>query len=1064
MIRYFARHPTAANLVMGAIIALGALTLLRMNRAVFPDFEIPAVQIVTVYPGASASEVEDAVVDRIERQLETLQGVKRIESISRDGTGVVTILLDETADPADVRTDIETELDLIENLPDLADDPVIKEIELVPGVMHVAVSGDSEKIGEKHLLAFAERLKDGLLTLGDVNTVRLKGFPEHEIRIEVQEESLLSLGLSIADVARAVRESSLDLPAGSVETGEREISVRVVDQRRSAERFRDLSVVSGTTGARVPLQSVATVEDTFEDDWNRATFNGDRAVHLEITTTKEEDVIRVADGVYSYLERHRDEFPDDVHITPWLDLSFLVRDRLEMLYVNMTQGVILVFLVLWLFLNVRLAFWVAMGLPVSLLGGIFVMYYSDMTLDMFTMLALIMAIGIIVDDAIVISENVYAKAERGMPDDVAAVIGTKEVALGVLASMLTTIAVFMPLLVLQGVYGKIFRVLPYCLIVALVVSLVEAFLVLPNHLSHSIPDPNVEPHWLRRRIDVVIERVRETFYGRVLDWSLANRLIAFSVVIALFVASIGLLAGKRLKWDPMPAPEGNHIVTTIKLPEGADYRRTRAIVDQVRAAAFATNEHFKEAEGDENVIEHVTTLYGAQFFEAARGTHVAEIAIEMRNVEERVTRQNAVIEEWRRRIGEAPDALSVIVQNPDKAPGGRAIEVALTGPDLETLDRAADELTEVLVGSVNNGENAESGGRPGYRGVLNVDDDLRIGRMEAQVRMKDSAAALGVTAGLVANQLRAGLFGEEAEEFQRDGDVFDVRVSLDERNRGNRDDIDYFAILTPSGRHIPLVEVADVDFVRGYSSIPHEHGKRTVTVSADVDGDLTSAAYVLADLEEKHFPELRKKYPGLSFRFAGQAEDTKELTDSMGQGMIIGLLMIYGVLAFVFRSYIEPIVVMLAIPLGLIGAIVGHWLLGMTFSIASMIGFVSLAGILVNDSIVMVEFIKMRLADGMDPQEAIALAGRQRFRAVTLTTATTIAGLLPLLLETSIQALVIQPLVVSVIFGELFSTTLILVLLPCAYSVMADMGIVRGVDKHAEDAGTESATRPAVAT
>ncbi len=1054
MIRYFTRHPTAANLVMGAIIALGALTLLRMNRAVFPDFEIPAVQIVTVYPGASAVEVEDAVVDRIERQLESLQGVKRIESISRDGTGVVTVLLDETASPDEVRTDIETELDLITDLPDLAEDPVVKEIELVPGVMHVAVAGE---VGEKHLLAFAERLKDGLLTLGDVNTVRIKGFPEHEIRIEVREDALMSLGLSVADVAKTVRESSVDLPAGAVETGEREISVRVVDQRRRVERFRDLTVVSGTTGARVPLRAVATVTDTFEDDWNRSTFNGKPAVHLEITTTKQEDVIRVADGVSAYLDQHRADFPDELEITEWLDLSFLVRDRLQMLYVNMTQGVILVFLVLWLFLNVRLAFWVALGLPVSLLGGIFVMYHSDMTLDMFTMLALIMAIGIIVDDAIVISENVYAKAERGEPDHEAAVNGTKEVALGVLASMLTTVAVFMPLLVLQGVFGKIFRVLPYCLIVALVVSLVEAFLVLPNHLAHSIPDPNAEPHWLRRRIDGVIEWVRESLYGRVLDWSLANRPLAFAIVLALFVASIGLLAGKRLKWDPMPAPEGNHIVATIKLPEGADYRRTRAVVETVRAAAFATNERYREAEGGEDLVEHVTTMYGAQFFEPARGTHVAEVAVEMRNVEERATRQNDVIEEWRRRIGEVPDALSVIVQNPDKPPGGQAIEVALSGPDLETLDRAADDLKEILSGRREGSNDDGRESRPGYRGVLNVDDDLRIGRMEAQVRLKDSAAALGVTSGMVASQLRAGLFGEEAEEFQRDGDVFDVRVSLDERNRANEDDVDFFAILTPSGMHVPLVEVADVDFVRGYSSIPHEHAKRTVTVSADVDGNLTSAAYVLADLEQKHFPELRARYPGLTFRFAGQAEDTKELTDSMQQGLVIGLLMIYGVLAFVFRSYVEPVVVMLAIPLGLIGAIFGHWVLGMTFSIASMIGFVSLAGILVNDSIVMVEFVKMRLADGMEPQEAIALAGRQRFRAVTLTTATTIAGLLPLLLETSIQAIVLQPLVVSVIFGELFSTTLILVLLPCAYSVLADWGIVRGVKRHAGvDDATES--------
>jgi hydrophobic/amphiphilic exporter-1 (mainly G- bacteria), HAE1 family len=1023
VLRYFARHPTAANLVMGAIVILGLLAFLRMNRAVFPDFDLPVIQIVTVYPGASAEEVEEAVVRRIERQLESLQGVKRIESLSRDGTGVVTILLKETADPDAVRVDVETELDLIVNLPELAENPVVKELELIPGVMHVAVAGN---VPEKHLLAFAERLKDGLLTLGDVNTVRIKGLPEHELRIEVFEEALLSHGLSIADVANEIRTRSLDLPAGVVETGEREISVRVVDQRRWAEEFRDLSIVSAKTGASVPLRALAEVTDGFEDDWNRATFNGKPAVHLEITTTKEEDVIRVAQQVTDYLASHRDEYPDEIEIEEWLDLSFLVRDRLEMLYTNLAQGVVLVFLTLWLFLNVRLAFWVAMGLPVSLLGGIFVMYYSGMTLDMFTMLALIMAIGIIVDDAIVIAENVYARASAGEDDFEAAVAGTRQVALGVLASMLTTIAVFMPLLVLQGVYGKIFRVLPYCLIMSLIVSLIEAFLVLPNHLAHAMPRPGRTPR-LRQRIDRVIDGIRENVYGRVLDWSLAHRSVAFALAIALFVASIGLLVGKRLKWDPMPAPEGNHIVATVKLPEGADPRRTREAVAKVQQAIVELNADYREREGGEELVEEMTALYGAQFLEAARGTHVGEVMIEMRNAEFRETRQSEVVDEWQRRIGNLPDAVRVVVQNPDRAPGGRAIEIALSGADLEHLDAAAAKLAAILAS---------------YPGVRNVEDDLKIGRMEARIRLKDSAAALGVTASSVAQQLRGGLFGDEAEEFQRGGDVFDVRVSLHARNRRTADDVEFFAIRTPDGLHVPLIEVADVDFERGYASVPHEHGKRTVTVGADVDGEITSAAYVLEDVEAKHFGPLRDAYPGLGFRFAGAAEDTQETIDSMGQGLVIGLLLVYVVLAFVFRSYVEPFVVMLAIPLGLIGAIAGHWILGMTFSIASMIGFVSLAGILVNDSIVMVEFIKFRLAEGLDPKIAIPLAGRQRFRAVVLTTATTIAGLLPLMLEQSIQAKVLQPLVVSVIFGELFSTSLILVLLPCAYGVLADLGLV----------------------
>lgn len=1026
MISYFARHPTAANLLMLAIIILGLTSLLRLTRTLFPEFEVPVVQATTYYPGASAAEVEESICRRIEEQIEGIEGIKRIESLAREGIGLTTISLTDDVDPSEVRSRVDEELARLTDLPQLSEEPIVELLDLQLDVMFVSIAGE---VPEKDLLAFAEQLRDELLELENVSEVEISGFSDHQMRIEVRESALLAHGLGLADVSRAIRAQSRDLPGGDINVGDRDMKVRVMDQRRFAEQFRDITIVSNTTGATVPLRALATVHDTFDDDWNYATYNGRRAAQLSVGTESGEDVLVIAQRVKQYLAENASRYPDAIELGVWKDNSIILEGRWTMLVENLLEGVVLVFVTLWIFLNGRLAWWVALGIPISFLGTIWVLDFSGMAIDMVSVIGLIVAIGLIVDDAIVISENVYAHRRNGESGLDAAINGTSEVAIGVICSMATTLAIFMPLLMLPGMYGKILHVIPLCVIVALSVSLVEAFLVLPKHLSNAMPDREGPPHWLRAKIDAAFDFIRDRLYGGVLDWSLRNRLLTFTIVLAMGFGAIGLVIGGRLSLRPMPDMDSNWIVATIIMPEGTDTERTAEVAQHVEEQLKEVNQHFKPREIDQqDLVQHVSVFYGSQPQGTGRGSHIAEVWMEMIDTEVRTAQLNDVSELWKQRVGEVPDIEQLTFEQPVIGPPLRALHIALQGNDLTVLDAASVELQHKL---------------QEFAGVKNIQSDLKPGKEEVRVRLKESAQALGVSASQVADQLRAGLFGEQVQQFQRGEDVVDVILMLDQRDRSSLADIEYFQVLTPSGSHVPLYELAHANVVRGYSSLSRLDGKAVVHVIADVDPARGNARRILGDLDKNYFSTLEEAHPGISVRIRGEAEELQETIGDLTRSALIGLAAIFIVLSFAFRSYLEPFIVLLAVPLGVIGVNFGHYVLGMDLSVFSLIGLISLTGILVNDSIVMVEFIKLRLAEGMPPQDAFARAGRERFRAVILTTATTIMGLLPMLLETSLQATVFKGLVVAIMFGELFSTAMILVVVPCSYSVLNDWGLIK---------------------
>ena len=1047
MIRYFVRHPTAANLLMLVFVALGVLGAMSLERAVYPDFESEFIIVRVIYKGASTVEVEEAICQRIEEELEGIEGIEKLESTAREGAGLVIVEVSDGYEVVSVLRDVENAIDQIDNFPENIEEPLIWEVKQTNEAGNVSLwtgpsleerngapeSGSEDgRIRDKDLLLLADQIKDEMLALDEVSILTVGGFAEHQIRIEVREAALLAHGLSITDVAREVANQSLDLPAGSIETNERELKIRVLDQRRRAEDFRDLTVKVGSTGARIPLSAVATVRDTFEEDWPRMTFNGRRSVDLQIGVGEREDTITVATAAKRYIAERQKTLPPGVHLTWWGDWSVYVKGRLGMLIKNGLFGFVLVFLTLWLMLNIRLAFWVAIGIPISFLGTLWVMHVTGMTLNMITMFSLIMALGIIVDDAIVLGENIFAHYRRGKSPTEAAVDGVREVAPGVLASMLTTVAVFMPLLTMQGEIGKIMRVMPVGVITALAVSIIEAFLILPNHLKHSLGKIPTTPTGIRQEIDTFVDYFTQRWYGPVISWSTRYPLIPTATIVMLFIIAAGMLAGGRLKFRLFPELDGDFVYAAIELPQGTDLQRTQEVVSQVEEALRGVEARFgAEQPGTKPLIEHISTSFGfTRVIERSaatpeRGSHIAQVLVELLDADVRTRTCDEILQTWEELVGDIPDVASLTFEQMQVTPGGKAINVQLRGRDLEQLKRASRQL-QLKIAS--------------YPGVRNLTDNLRPGKEELLVQLKTAGRPLGVTSADLATQLRGAFWGSLVQEFQRGRDSFEVEVQFADADRRSLADLHDFKIKTPTGHTRPLHEVADYRLVRDFAQIVRVDRMRTVSVTADVDATQGNSAEIVDDLHRNFLPELLADYPDVSLSLEGQTKESMKTRNSALKGFLIGLLIIFFMLSFVFESFLEPLIVMAAIPFGFVGAVCGHLLLGYDWTMPSTIGFISLSGIVVNDSIVLVAFIKLRLQEGHPVHEALKLAGIGRFRAVFLTSATTVAGLLPMMLETSLQAQFLIPMAVSISFGLMFATIVVLLLVPCLYSILAAIG------------------------
>ncbi|MFO7786912.1 MAG: efflux RND transporter permease subunit [Halospina sp.] len=1024
MIRWFAAHPTAGNLLLILILAIGLFAAPNLKRETFPDYRPPEVSITMEYRGATAADVEEAICRRFNEALQRVENLEELTCTARDNMARAVASMERGGDMGRFLDDIRTEIEALQNLPERAEDPIIEERYRTDLVAALAVSGP---MAFNDLEEYADDLEDELLRLDGVADVVTQGLSQRQWQVEVSRDQLRQYGLATTDIAAALQRQNLDMPLGTLETDRQDVQLRFVDQRRRAEDLKNLRVISGDSGAEIRLGDIADVGITHERDEERVTFNGERAIILEVHKSLGADSLRVMDALEDFRRSEVAAKDDTVSLELTQDMTSIVRDRLRMLVENGIFGLVLVGLVLSLFFRPRLALWALFGLPAAFAGAFAVMMATGLTLNMITLVALLMAIGIVMDDAVVITDNIAASATQDRSPLEAAAHGAREVFPGVMSSFLTTASVFLPLAFLAGEMGAVLEVLPVALLAALAASLIEAFWILPHHLKGSLgtlqdrSDSGLRAAFTRR-----FEALRE-HSGRVADRAIQFRYSALAVTLLFLFGSVGVIAFGVIKMEGMPDIEGDVLEARILMPQGTPLARTEAVTDQVSTAMQAINQDLTpEQPGEQPLVENIQTRFNHHASAGETGPHIATVMVDLLTAEERTTNLDTIRRRWHEGVGDIDGLVSLNIQEPGFGPAGIPIEVRLQHEDLPTLKQAATDLSAAI------GD---------YAGTLNIMDDLRPGKPQRLLSLREGALALGIDARDVAHQVRTGLLGDIVDSVQVGDQYIEVLLRQTATERNTLDFLADSIVFSANDRAVPLTEVVRIEDARDWGQITRIDGLRTATVTADVDAQTGNAAAIVGDLKGAAFADLKERYPGLGISVEGQTARSQETGQSIARGLVIGLIGIFLILSFQFRSTIEPVIVMLAIPVAFMGAIWGHILMGYDLSMPSLIGAASLAGIVVNNAILLVQFIRIHRQNGLDALSAASQASRDRFRAIFITSSTTIAGLLPLLTETSTQAMAVIPLVISVVFGLLISTVLILIALPAFYAILSDLGL-----------------------
>ncbi len=1029
MIRFFAQHKTASNILMLALLAIGLAAIPSLKMETFPEINRFEVQVSVAYPGAAPTDVEEGICIPLERATDGISFLDEKRCEAKDNVALMTLKMFEEGDMPQFVDDVKAAVDGIDNFPVDIEEPVVKELGRTDPVVSIAISGHLPRPALKEL---AEDLRRRAQRVRGIPLVEVRGFSDRQLQVEVPMHMLEQYGLSVLDVAERIKRQGVDLPAGIIEANAQEVQLRFTDLRRTVDELGGLVIVSSSEGGEVFLRDIASITDTFEKAEDKITFNGQPAAILAISKNKSDDSLDVLAEVKAFVAQQRERLPAAVSLTLTGDRASIVQQRLDLLSNNGMMGITLVALALFMFFSMRYTFWVAMGLPVSFLASFALMSVLGMSINMISMVALLVAIGILMDDAIVIAENIASERQKGKSPLDAVVDGTKKVARGVISSFATTVLIFSSLLLMKGDLGQVMKVLPMVLISVLTVSLFEAFFILPRHLMHALEHgEEKEKYAFQKRFDMVFERARQKLY-RLANRVIAKRYAFVGGVLALFIVSVSMLVGGVLKFQAFPDLDGDIVQARILMAPGTTLEQLEGVVNKTLTALDASNEVFSEKE-DSRLVQNVRVTFSQHVDAFETGPHLATIGVDLLSAEKRNATIAELSNDWRERVGKLPGVLSIQYRQPQVGPAGRAIHIRLQGDNLEELALASAELKAWL---------------HGYDGVVDILDDLRSGRPILQMRLKEGAYSLGIDAQTIAGQVRAGYQGTIAKEIQRGDETYEIRVSLDAASRSSLGEFDRFTVLHPkTGTPIPLSSIATVEEKRSYSRIHRVNSVRTVSVFADVDVARINGGEVLKDVGEKLVPILTAKYPGVTLALEGEAKNSKVTMGSLRRGFMLGLFGVFLILSLQFKSYIEPLVVMIAIPLAFIGVIWGHLIMGINLTMPSMVGAVSLAGIVVNDSILLVEFTKSRVLAGASVHEAAAKASRDRFRAIFLTSFTTVAGMLPLLLETSMQAQILIPIVVSIAFGISTSTVLVLLFLPALYSILEDFGLTTLAEK-----------------
>ena len=1030
MIDWMARNGVASNLLFILIFLVGGISAFAVVQEVFPEFSLDAVQVRVEYPGSTPEEIEESIVQRIEDRIQGVEGIDRVLATASENFGVVTAELQRGADAQEVRDEIKQEVDRITAFPEEAEQPTVTELSNRRQVLQVAIYG---RASEAALKEAAKRLDRQLTRYPEISLIERTGVRDYEISIEVDRHTLRSYGLTLPQVSRLVREGSLDLPGGEIETDDEQILIRTQGQNYTKQDFEDIVLLSQPDGTQLRLGEIATVVDGFEDADLITRFNGERAAFLKVFRTGNEQVLRNVEVVQNHLDTEfRPSLPNGIQVGIWQNEAENLQSRLNLLIENGILGLLLVIATLMLFLNPRLAFWASVGIGLAFVGTFGVMYLTDTSINLISLFGFILAIGIVVDDAIVVGENVFAEQEKGADPTDAAVKGTSRVAGPVIFAVLTTVAAFMPLLFIEGTLGKFLGDIPFIVIIVLLLSLVEVLFILPYHLSNvkktSAEDDGALIRRLKRvqqRFADALERFTNGPLKRALQYSTRQYGVALSAGVGVLIIIVGLIAGGYVRFSFLPSIEGKLVTARLELPVGTTAPQTQRITDRLEAVGRETVADLQADLPDEHpqILRNVFTSIGQQpqanSGPADAGSNLidprlAEVSFELIDPEARDVTASEFEQAWRSRF-EEPSGIRALTFSADVVNLGDPVAVELSANDTETLDDAVAALQDSL---------------RQFQGVFDVESDQQAGKREVQLALRPEARTLGLTLNDMAQQVRAGFFGSEAYRLQRGEDEVQVFARLPEHERRAITDLEDYRIRTESGAFIPLGDVATAEIGFGPSQINRREGRRVITVTADVNEEVVTGQEVNGELEARVLPAMQGVFSGLSFSFEGEQREQQQALGSLAVGFAIALFAIYALLAIPFRSYIQPLVIMSIIPFGWAGAILGHLLLDIPIGLLSIFGFVGLSGVVVNNSLVYIDFANEEFASGKSWTEALVAAGQSRFRPILLTSITTFLGVFPIIIETSVQAQFLVPLAVSLGLGILFTLPVVMFLIP----------------------------------
>ena len=1039
IIRWFILNTVAANLLMVFIIIAGIFTLSRLRMEVFPDITIPIINVSVVYPGASPEDIEESICVKVEEQVQGINGLKRITSSSNEGYGSINIEVENGFDIDEVKDEVKSQVDAITSFPDDAEKPTIRSFDGQPEVITIAVHGH---VDEASLLNIAEKVRDEVSELPNITQTRL-GKKPREISIEISENTLQKYGISFDYVANKIRTSSMDVPGGAIETYDGEILIRSKGQAYTGEEFGIIPVLSLADGSTVFLRDIAEIVDGFQDVEYDIKFNSEPALLIRVYRTGEQNALDIADAVHGYIKKKNPVMPPGVSLTTMKDESVILRGRIELLTENAYLGLGLVLIVLALFLKPKLAAWVSLGIPISFMGGFWLLPLFDVSINMISLFTFILVLGIVVDDAIVVGENIHIYLKRGLSGVDAALEGAYQVAKPVIFAVLTTMVTFSPMILVEGALGKIWKIIPVVTILVLMFSLIESLTILPAHLAHmkinEAKKKNRFSQWwsdIQMGIHNWLQGFIKNKYTPVLELALKNRGNTVAIAISIFILTVGLVASGFIRFNFFPPLEADIVIAGVEYPEGTPVSLTKVGLDQIEKSAYKLKDSLEVLYPENKIFINMVSTAGDQPIktQSARGpgnldatffgSHLAECVIELAPGEERPISTVEISKIWRELTGPIPGVKQVTFDS-DLFTTGAPIEIQLSSVNREDLKAVTNSLKDKL---------------QTYAGVFDIKDSFSAGKDEIKLNLLPEAQNYGITMASLARQVRQAFYGDEVQRVQRGRDEVKVFLRYPKDERVSLNNLEQMNVRVGNNVEVPLGQVAQGELSSGYSTITRTDRKRSISITADVDLSEANANEILAKFETEHIVPILLDYPSVNYSFEGEQREQRDTLSSLFKNFALALFVVYVLLAVPFKSYLQPLIIMSAIPFGFTGAVIGHIIMGMNLAVLSIIGIVALSGVVVNDSLVMVDFInRYKRDDGKTSLEAALAAGPRRFRPILLTSITTFVGLFPLLIEKSVQAQFLIPMAISLAYGVLFATLITLILVPTSYLIIEDI-------------------------